>query len=132
MPDIIEEGLRRLSARDLDSWLELFTEDARLHDLPELPDSEVFEGHDGLRRWAQNNIELSERWNWRPVDCLAQRGGLVVTETALDARGAKSDVSLNLVVFHAVRLERGKIASVQAFSTRDQAFEAAGLQDPDG
>ncbi len=130
VPEIITEALGRLNERDLDGWLAFFTEDARLHDLAELPDAEVYEGHAGLRRWALNNIEVSEDWNWRPVACLGEAGPLVVIETALEARGARSDVSLILTVFHVIRLDEDKIATVMAFAARDQAFAAAGLTGP--
>ena len=126
--DVIREGFRRLSERDLDSWVEVFTEDARLYELPDMPDADVFQGHEGLRRWAQNLIELSTEWSWRLVDVLAEDGSLVVTATRLQGRGVAGDVPIDEQVFHVFEFDGVKIDSVRAFSSSAEAFEAAGLE----
>ena len=127
--DVIREGLKRLSDRDLDAWVELFVEDARLYELPEMPDADVFVGHDGLRQWATNLIEVSSEWSWELVEVLAQDEDLVVTATELKAQAISSDVPIGVLVFHVFEFEGNKIASVRAFVSREEAFAAAELED---
>jgi ketosteroid isomerase-like protein len=127
--DVIQKGFRLLSARDLDAWLEMFTDDVCLYDLPDLPDADSYEGHDGLRRWAESNMALSEEWDWHLVEVLADEGDLAITEVELTGRAITSDVPVRLQVFHVFEIEGDKIDSVRAFATRDQAFDAAGLED---
>lgn len=123
--DVIRDGLKRLSDRDLDAWVELFVEEARLYELPEMPDADVFVGHDGLRQWATNLIEISSEWSWELVEVLAQDGDLVVTATDLKGRAVSSDVPIDAPVFHVFQFEGDKIASVRGFSSREEAFAAA-------
>ena len=128
--DVIREGLKRLSDRDLDAWVEVFTEDARLYELPEMPDADVFVGHDGLRQWATNLIEISSEWSWELIEVLAQDGDLVVAAAELKGRAITSDVPIGMPVFHVFELEGDKIASVRGFSSREEAFAAAKLEGP--
>lgn len=128
--DVIQEGFKRLSERDLDAWVEIFTPDVRLYDLPDLPDADSYEGADGVRRWAESNMALSEEWDWHLVGVLAEEGSLAITEVDLTGRAITSDVPVRLQVFHVFELEGDKIRSVRAFGTRAQAFGAAGLEDP--
>jgi ketosteroid isomerase-like protein len=129
--DIIQEGFKRLSDRDFDAWVEVFAEDVRLHDLPDLPDARVYEGHDGIRHWAESTSELSREWNWRFVGILAEDGDDVVSEAILEGLAITSDVPIRMPVFHAFEFDDDKIASVRAYASRAQALEAAGLEDPD-
>jgi ketosteroid isomerase-like protein len=128
--DVIQEGFKRLSDRDFDAWVEVFAEDVRLHDLPDLPDARVYEGHDGIRHWAESTSELSREWNWRLVSILAEDGNDVVSEAILEGLAITSDVPISMPVFHVFEIEDEKVALVRAFASRDQAFSAAGLDDP--
>jgi ketosteroid isomerase-like protein len=51
--DLVGRSFERLSADDIDGVLELMDPEIELHDVPEIPGSTVYRGHEGIRRtWA--------------------------------------------------------------------------------
>jgi ketosteroid isomerase-like protein len=86
----------------------------------------VARGPDGIRqawrRWyeafAEVQIELGE---------VAAGGDVVVATYHLGARGRSSGVDVELTVTLVWTLEAGKVVRVRAYTSRDEALEAAGL-----
>jgi ketosteroid isomerase-like protein len=86
----------------------------------------VARGPDGIRqawrRWyeafAEVHIELGE---------VTAGGDVVVATYHLRARGRSSGVDVELTVTLVWTLEAGKVVRVRAYTSRDEALEAAGL-----
>jgi ketosteroid isomerase-like protein len=49
--EIVRLSFERINADDLEGLLELVDPEIELHDVPEVPGSTVYRGHEGIRRW---------------------------------------------------------------------------------
>ena len=50
------------------------TEDARIHEVAEVPDTGVYEGDAELRSWAENDREIVDAWSWTIEEVLHEDG----------------------------------------------------------
>jgi ketosteroid isomerase-like protein len=126
---LIRDGYAALSRGDLDGWLAGVAEDAELHELPDIPDTAVYRGRDGFRKWAEAAIETVGAWEWEPEEFLLEDGAIHVVQVRLKAQGKGSGVPVDQSVFHVFRLQDGKVLEVRGFLDRKQAMEAASESD---
>jgi ketosteroid isomerase-like protein len=130
-PEDLEEAIRAgyaaISRRDIDAWLAGFHPDAELHELPSAPDTDIYRGHDGLRRWLESQAEAFTQWQWTPqvLDARSDRVLLRVHMTATAASGVTGDVWL----FHLIELRDGKATRVSGFLDESEAREALGMRE---
>ena len=93
----------------------------------DLPDSDVYRGHDGMRRLMAAFAEAMEETWYEPEEIL-DAGDRVVVRLRWGGRGKVSGIDFEehheTWVF---ALKAGKISHVKEFATRDQALKAAGL-----
>ena len=83
------------------------------------------EGILGFLEWMRSEFE-------RPrieVRELVDAGDQVVAAVTLRGRGKQSGVEASWDVWHVWTMERGKVVHGQAFTSRDEALEAAGLSE---
>jgi ketosteroid isomerase-like protein len=124
--ELVERIYDALSRRDVDELLEAFTADAEVHELPEIPDAGVFSGHDGIRRWAEQHMEISEEWEFRLVEMLHDEADLTLAKAHFRVRGM-GGVPVEADLFHVAELRDGKFVRVQGFTNEAAARDAAGL-----
>jgi ketosteroid isomerase-like protein len=127
VPECIRASYVALSGRDLDAWSELFTEDAGLHEVAEVPDASVYRGRARIREWAEAGLAISRDWSWRLEEMLAADQDTYVTRAHLEVHGRESGVLIDEHVFHVWEERDGKIASVRGFLRREDALASAGL-----
>lgn len=126
--DLVRRGYAALSADDVDGWLELVAVDAELHELDEIPGTDVYRGHDGLRTWATEVRELTEECWWMPEEIVAEAGEAMVVRVRFKALGAGSGITYEEAVFHAIEFRDGKLGAFRGFRDLARALEAAGLE----
>jgi ketosteroid isomerase-like protein len=122
---LLTEAFAALSRRDVDSWLAATTPDAELHDFPARPG--VFQGHDELRAWAEEALEVSSSWDVRPVEFVEGSEGRLLVRVHVTGRSAIADVPVDQNIYAVFTFKDSKVASVRNFFQEDEALEAAWL-----
>jgi ketosteroid isomerase-like protein len=86
----------------------------------------AYRGPEGLREFL--------RWMWDEFDSprievhdLTDAGDRVLASVTLRGRGKQSGVEANWGVWHLWTMQDGKVVHGQAFASREEALEAAGL-----
>ena len=108
-------------------WTRLAPE-FELHERPDLPDTKVYRGREESKEFWRKTQELFVRIRWEPLE-FTDLGHAVVVETRIAATGRGSDVRTELDETDVFWLRDGLIVRLQGFPTKEQALEAAGLQE---
>jgi ketosteroid isomerase-like protein len=58
--DLVRAAFERANANDPDGLCTLCTETVEFHDVPEIPGSTTYRGHDGIRAWLRTVHEISD------------------------------------------------------------------------
>lgn len=116
------------SAGDVSGWIALYTPDAELHDIASLPDAAVHRGHDGLRKWAEQFMEVVEYLRVEP-ERFTDAGGCVVVSVRITAKGREGGVLTEMNTVHVLEFSDGRISRARYYLTEDEALEAAGLRE---
>jgi ketosteroid isomerase-like protein len=124
--EIANRDYEFVSRGDIEAWLQDLTEDVELRELPEIPDSAVYRGHDGVRKWAAGVQELVESWHWTPEEIVHESDDILVVRVRVDLTGRGSQVPIAQIVFHVLRFRDGKARAIEGFLSEDAALEAAG------
>jgi ketosteroid isomerase-like protein len=127
--EIVRRAYEAFSRGDFEAWLESVHQDAELHEASEIPDTAVYRGHDGLRRWAESVNQLVSDWHWTPEEFIYQGEDAVLIRVRLAFRSAGADVPLEQVIFHLIEFQAGEIVCFRGFFDRDMALEAVGLSE---
>jgi ketosteroid isomerase-like protein len=127
--EVVRRGYEAFSRGDLDAWLEPVSEDAELHEVSDIPDSTVYRGHKGMRRWAESLLQLVSEWRWTPEEFIYQGDTAVLVRAHMAARSAGGDVPFEQVVFHLIEFRAGEIVCFRGFLEREEAIAAVGLSE---
>jgi ketosteroid isomerase-like protein len=122
---VLEEVYAAMNRVDFDEWFARATSDYTVHEVPDLPDADVYRGRDEVRRWAETTLESVSGWHWAPEEFLFNDGGAAVVRVRLTAQ-SEAGVPIEITVFHAVEMRGNKMAVVRGFLDKAQALEAAG------
>lgn len=108
--------------------LELVHERFELHLPPVYPDTQVFRGPDGLKRWVVRTREVWGEWRFQ-VERFIDMGERVVVLVHLVAEGGQSGVRLERDTAHVWTLADGKVTRCEVYLDRSEALEALGLKE---
>jgi ketosteroid isomerase-like protein len=93
LAEIVRLGFERLNSNDLEGFLELADPEIELHDVPEIPGSTVYRGHDGIRRWWATVTEPMEELRFEFGEVTEGREKIaVVTRAVGRGRGSGAEV----------------------------------------
>ena len=126
--EIVERLLEAFNRGDEEAVIAAFDEGCELDEPPEMPDRprSGFRGHEGVRAWMANlRGVVGVRFETRDHTSI---GDVVVSELAASGLGQASGVPFEWTTFAVFRIRDGKIVRTQAFLSRDEALEAAGLR----
>jgi ketosteroid isomerase-like protein len=123
--EVIREIYRRYRG-DPESALELIDPQIVWIEPPEIPDSEVFLGHDGLRRSLRKFVGTWENFQLDVIE-LVDAGDDVLAQTRLTGAGKGSGVQVGEDQFVVWTVRDGKAVKLQMFFDRGEAERAAGL-----
>jgi ketosteroid isomerase-like protein len=113
----------------IEAVLPYFIEDCVLEDFPELPDHAVYHGKDGVRGIDRHFREMWGEFIQEPVEFIDAGDDLVVGVIAMQGRGKGSGAPMASEAFWVHEVRNGKLAHMRAFTTREQALEAAGISE---
>jgi uncharacterized protein len=127
--ELLLNAFEALNRGDDDALVALWHEDAELYPFPGVPDApDVYHGRDGLRAWVANLRQIFEDVRFEPRD-VTLRGDVGVIEVAASGKGSGSGVPLEWTAYLVARVRDGKVARIEAFVDRDEAFAAAGFME---
>jgi ketosteroid isomerase-like protein len=110
-----------------DLWARL-DPDFELHDRPDIPDARVYRGREASKEFWQKIQQLFSELRWEPREFI-DLDHAVVVETRVMVVGRGSDVRIDADETDVFWFRDGLIVRLQGFPTRDEALEAAGLQE---
>ncbi len=126
--EIVRLGYERLNGGDLDGVLQLCAADFEFRDLPALPGSGVFIGHDAFRAWYAQLNDAFEELRFEPEDFI-DAGDHVVVVNHATGRGMGSGAMVEMHFSNVWTLSDGKIVRQITYSDHAEALEAAGLRE---
>jgi ketosteroid isomerase-like protein len=124
--DLVRAAVDRVNAGDIDGWVELCSPRVRFQDVPEIPDSRLYEGRDGVREWAEGVREVSEDLRFTLWEML-ERDDAVMVEMSAEMTGSQSGAEVGWRFWAVWRIREGMIAYHHGYSER-----AAALADLEG
>lgn len=89
---------------------------------------ELYEGHEGFRRWWAANKEPWEYFRAQPQRFICE-GDKVVAPVQFEARGRSSGAQVEMDFANVWTFRDGLIVRFQAYLSLEQALEAAGLSE---
>ena len=126
LAEIVRLGFERLNSNDLEAFLELADPEIELHDVPEIPGSTVYRGHDGIRRWWSTVTESMDelRFELGEVTTGAERIA-VITRAVGRGRGSGAEVDWTFTTVWGFR--DGLISYHHGYSDHADALRAIGV-----
>jgi ketosteroid isomerase-like protein len=123
------DDLRRAPDGPADRLLrELVHERFELHLPPVYPDSRVFRGPDGLKRWTVRTKDVWGEWRFE-LQRFIDLGERVVVLVHLVARGGKSGVRLERDTAHVWTLAGGRVTRCEVYLDPSEALKAMGVEE---
>jgi ketosteroid isomerase-like protein len=121
--EIVRLCIQRFNADDIEGFLELFDAEMEFHDVPEIPGSTVYRGHEGMRRWWATVKEPLEelRFELGEVTEGAERIA-VVTRAVGRGRGSGAEVDWTFTTVWGFR--DGLISYHHGYADHDDALRA--------
>jgi ketosteroid isomerase-like protein len=107
---------------------ELVHERFELHLPPVYPDTQVFRGPDGLKRWVVRTREVWGEWRF-DVERFIDVSERVVVLVHLVAEGGMSGVRLERDTAHVWSLADGKVTRCEVYLDRAEALQTLDLKD---
>ncbi len=126
--EVVRCAYERLNEGDLDGFLQSCAKDWEFRDLPDLPGSGVFIGHDAMRRWYAKLVDAFENLRFDVEKFIDTPGDCVVLMSRAKGRGRGSGATVDLTFSSVATLAHGKLVKLIVDSDHKDALEAAGLR----
>ena len=112
--------------RDLDEFLSYHDPEVEFRSLV-LEVEGVYRGHDGLRSWWENVVDVFP--DWQPqIEDAREAGDLVLLHVRVQGRGTGTGIDLDRHSWNVVEVHDGRIVSSAFYRTEEEALEAIGRQ----
>jgi ketosteroid isomerase-like protein len=110
-----------------DLWARL-APDFELHQRRDVPDAKVFRGRDESKEFWRMIQQVFAEIRWEPTEII-DLGEAVVVTSRIVATGRGSEAPVELDEVDVFWFRDGMLTRLQAFSTKDEALEAARLSE---
>jgi uncharacterized protein len=111
---------------DTDGALALQDPEIEVHDRPEVPDPQVYRGHEGVLSSLRVTRAAFKGLDMVPEEFL-DAGDQVVVVFRLQGKGRESRVPVDERLAHVWTIQDGKAVRMAVHSGRDEALRAAGV-----
>jgi ketosteroid isomerase-like protein len=98
-------------------------------EFPEMPESAVYVGRDRLSEAVEHFTEMWSDLVWEPLEFIDAGENLVIAVVRYRGRGRASGAPLDALATWLYEMRDGRVSRARAFTTKQQALEAAGLRD---
>jgi ketosteroid isomerase-like protein len=110
--------------RDLDEFLSYHESDVEFKSLV-LEVEGVYRGHDGLRAWWENVVDVFP--DWMPqIEDAREAGDRVLLRVRVEGHGTGTGIDLDRHAWNVVEVHDGRITSSAFYRTEDEARQAMG------
>jgi ketosteroid isomerase-like protein len=118
------EALNRLGPEGVFPFMDA---DVETVESPEFADTGSFHGHDGFARVHKQFTDQFDEFYVEPEEFI-DAGDKVVGCARLRGKGKLSGIDIDLLAYHVMTVNAGKIVRLDVFLDRAQAMAAAGLE----
>jgi ketosteroid isomerase-like protein len=125
--DVVRAAWRSYGRGGIDAALDYFSEDCVSEDFPELPDRATYRGRDG---WRRRDRQFRRPWAalvFEPAEFIDVGDEAVVVVATMHGHGEGGEVPMRMSFAFLYEVRDGMIVRDRAFTSRDQALQAAGL-----
>ena len=119
--DVVRRGIARFNEGDDDGVVELCDTEVVFTDVPEIPGSRTYRGHEGLREWLANVREISDDLRFQLWES-EERGDAVAIETSAEMHGRASGAEVGWRFWTVWRVRDGLIYYHHGWSERGDAL----------
>jgi len=130
--EIVRQVWKVLTGRGLETALESYSgwyaEECVFEDFPEMPDRAIYRGREGVRLRTTHFADTWGDFVMEPREFIDVGDHHVVAVIDMTGHGKGSGAPLDAQAVFVYDFESGLIVRDRAFTSRDQAFEAAGIQ----
>ena len=126
--ELARQSMEALERRDRTAWLALHDEDYEVVPIRDWPES----GGGGREEAWDGIIEMLDTFQRVPVDDIQvvdAGADKVLVQQRLDLRGSGSGAGVEYASWAVVTIRQGLILRTEFFADRDEALEAAGLEE---
>jgi ketosteroid isomerase-like protein len=128
--ELVRAIYARFRAGDTDGALALHDPEVEVHDRPEIPDPQVYRGHDGVLSSLRVSQATFEGLDLVPEEFI-DAGDQVVVVFRFRGIGRESGVPIDERLAHLWTIRRGKAVRMEVHSGREEALRAAGAERPE-
>jgi ketosteroid isomerase-like protein len=125
--DLIRAVYDRFSRGDNDDALALLDPAIEVHDRPEIPDPQVYRGHDGVIASLQTSQDTFDGLTLSPEEYV-DAGDQVVVVFRFQGVGRGSGIEVDEQLAHRWSIRDGKAVRMDVHSSREEALRAAGVR----
>jgi ketosteroid isomerase-like protein len=126
----VEAAYDALARGGLDRFIEHWTDDLDHRSIEGAPDDRgPIHGKNAMRAYVQDWIDLFDDFRIEPVELIDAGENRVVAVLRFGGRAKLSGVETDQIMGAVFHIRDGKIARGREYSTRDEALEAAGLEE---
>jgi ketosteroid isomerase-like protein len=126
---LIRAGYEAVNTRDIAGWLAGYHVDAELHEVPSVPDADVYRGHSGLKAWLESILEVGGDEFGFEMEEVTDAGEFTIVRVRAYGRGVLGGVPVEMRAFHVFEIDGGKIRRVWGYLDESEALEAVGLRE---
>jgi ketosteroid isomerase-like protein len=109
--------------------LDYLDPEVAVNDHPGFPDAEWHHGREGAIRWARKIYEVAGQVTVEPFDFIEGPEGRIAFQFKMRAEGKRSGLSTPTTIGYGVfTIREGKVIRGEAFKTRAEALDAAGVR----
>lgn len=122
--EIVRRAHQALNAGDVEALTAICDPDFRLDMSDRVLNPAVYEGHDGIRAFYAEVMDIWERFTWQPTE-LREINGLIVAVLQSTGKGRGSGLELDRRSAMLWRVERGRALSLTFYRNPEAALAAA-------
>jgi ketosteroid isomerase-like protein len=123
--DLVRAAFERANANDPDGLAALCDETVEFHDVPEIPGSTTYRGHDGIKDWLGSVHDVSEDVQFL-IRGMEEQGNAVLVETSAEMQGKASGAEVAWRFWTVWRVREGLITYHHGYSRREDAVADLG------
>ena len=127
--EIVRRAWQAYVSGGVEATFDFWTEDCVFEEFPEMPESAVYVGRDRLSEAAEHFTEMWSDLEFEPVEFIDAGENLVIAVVAYRGRGVASGAPLDALASWLYEMRDGRVSRARAFTTKQQALEAAGLRE---
>jgi ketosteroid isomerase-like protein len=128
--EVVRRFLLRFTERDLDAALSDVAAEAELDwSASDGPDSGIYRGPEEWRKWLTGRLEGLEDARFDVTEVIDVPPDTVVVVAHMRGRGRASGVEIAALGAGVCTVRAGQVTGATMYQTRDQALEAAGLEE---